>query len=129
MNDKTLVKDNIEEFPETVGTSLDTKGIIESSTEVQELYEALKRSHVRCVQLRTGAFAGSQPSFFAELEESVIVLRDISKEQAKREVQKLLTSSPKPLDHGEIADKLRLNLKLVAQVSRELIKEGVIEFA
>ena len=86
------------------GTSLDTKGIIESSTEVQKLYEV-------------------------ELEESVIVLRDISKEQAKREVQTLLTSNPKPLDHGEIADKLRLNLKLVAQVCMELIKEGVIEFA
>jgi hypothetical protein len=86
------------------GTFLDTKGIIESGTEVQESHEV-------------------------ELKESVIVLRDISKEQAKREVQKLLTSSPKPLDHGEIADKLRLNLKLVAQVCMELIKEGVIEFA
>lgn len=62
-------------------------------------------------------------------ENIVIVLRDISKEQAKQEVQKLLITSPKPLDHGEIADELRLDLKLVAQVCTELIREGVIEFA
>ncbi len=60
--------------------------------------------------------------------DSVMVLRNISKEQAKQEVQKLLITSSKPLDHGEIADELRLDLRLVAQVCAELIREGVIEF-
>lgn len=65
----------------------------------------------------------------AIMPESVIMLRDIPKEQAKREVQELLVTSSYSLDHGEIADELRLDLKLVAQVCAELIEEGVIEFA
>jgi len=57
-----------------------------------------------------------------------IVLRDISKEQARQEIQELLSSSFKPLDYGEIADEMRLDLKLVTQVCTGLIEEGVIEF-
>jgi hypothetical protein len=60
--------------------------------------------------------------------EPIFMLRDIPKEQAKQEVRTLLASSSKPLDHGEIADELSLELRLVAHVCEELIKEGVIEF-
>ena len=65
----------------------------------------------------------------AEPDNSVIVLRYISKEQAKQEIKELLASSPQPCDRGEIADKLSLELKLVAQACAELIQEGIIEFA
>jgi len=72
---------------------------------------------------------GIQELYDIASKDTIIVLRDIPGEQAKREVKELLISSPQPLDHGEIADELRLDLKLVAQVCAELIREGVIEFA
>jgi len=58
----------------------------------------------------------------------MINLRDIPKEQAKLEIQTLLKLSPCPLDHGEIADKLELGLKLVAETCTELVNKGVIEY-
>jgi len=59
---------------------------------------------------------------------SVIVLRDVSKEQAKQEIQALLLSSPTPLDYGQILEKLGLDLERIVQVCEELIAEGIIEF-
>ena len=61
-------------------------------------------------------------------EDSVIMLRDISKAQAKREIKDLLFSSPTPLDYGEILEKLGLDLELIVQVCEDLIEEGIIEF-
>ena len=58
----------------------------------------------------------------------VIVLRDVSKEQAKQEIKALLLSSPTPLDYGQILGKLGLNLERIVQVCDELIEEGMIEF-
>ena len=63
-----------------------------------------------------------------EPEDSIIVLRDISKEQAKQEIKDLLFSSPTPLDYGEILEKLGLDLELIVQVCEDLIEEGIIEF-
>ena len=64
-----------------------------------------------------------------EIEEDleVIEIRDISEEQAKEEVRELLEDASGFLDLEEIADKLRLDLRLVYQVSKELIEEGVVE--
>ena len=61
-------------------------------------------------------------------EDSVIMLRDISKAQAKREIKDLLFSSPTSLDYGEILEKLGLDLELIVQVCEDLIEEGIIEF-
>lgn len=58
----------------------------------------------------------------------MIELRDISKEQAKQEVHDLLISNSKPIDHGVIADELRLSLELVASVCDDLIEDKLIEF-
>ena len=61
-------------------------------------------------------------------QDSVIVLRDVSKKQAKQEIKALLLSSPTPLDYGQILEKLGLDLGLIVQVCEELIEEGIIEF-
>jgi hypothetical protein len=60
--------------------------------------------------------------------DSVIVLRDVSKEEAKQEINALLLSSPTPLDYGHILEKLGLDLQLIVQICEELIEEGIIEF-
>ena len=61
-------------------------------------------------------------------QDSVIVLRDVSKKQAKQEIKALLLSSPTSLDYGQILEKLGLDLGLIVQVCEELIEEGIIEF-
>jgi len=61
-------------------------------------------------------------------EEEVIILRAISREQAKREVLDLFDEY-KNLDHGDIAERLRLDLEQVVEVVGELEKEGKIEEA
>jgi len=58
----------------------------------------------------------------------MIELRDISKEQAKQEVHDLLIINSKPIDHLGIANKLRLDLKLVASACNDLIEDKLIEF-
>lgn len=58
----------------------------------------------------------------------LIELRDISKEQAKQEIHDLLVSNSKPIDHGVIADKLRLGLELVVNACDDLIEDKLIEF-
>ncbi len=58
----------------------------------------------------------------------IMELRDISKEQAKQEVHDLLIANSRPIDHGVIADKLRLSLKIVANACNDLIEENLIEF-
>jgi hypothetical protein len=59
-------------------------------------------------------------------EEKVIVLREISKEQAKQEIQQLF-SSGRTLYYSDIAEELRLDLELVVDICRELQEEGEIE--
>lgn len=58
----------------------------------------------------------------------IMELRDICKEQAKQEVLDVLIANSSPIDHGVIADKLRLSLKLVANVCNDLIEDNLIEF-
>ena len=66
----------------------------------------------------------------AELErrmpaEKVIVLREISREQARQEIQQLF-SSGRTLYYSDIAEELGLDLELVVDVCRELQEEGEI---
>ena len=55
----------------------------------------------------------------------VIELREISRVQAKEEITKYFKDGNYH-DIGEIADKLRLDIQLVFEISNELIEEGVI---
>ena len=52
-------------------------------------------------------------------EEKVIVLREMSREQAKQEIQQLF-SSGRTLYYSDIAEELRLDLELVVDICREL---------
>ena len=66
----------------------------------------------------------------AELEEripreKVILLREISNEQAKQEICQLF-SSGRTLYYSDIADELRLDLKLVVEICQELEEAGEI---
>jgi regulator of replication initiation timing len=56
-------------------------------------------------------------------EEKVIVLREISKEEAKEEIRQLF-SSGRTLYYSDIAEELRLDLELVVDICRELQESG-----
>ena len=59
-------------------------------------------------------------------EEKVIVLREISREEAKQEIQQLF-SSGRTLYYSDIAEELRLDLKLVVDLCLELQVSGEVE--
>ena len=59
-------------------------------------------------------------------EEKVSVLREISREQAKQEIQQLF-SSGRTLYYSNIAGELRLGLQLVVGICRELEKNGEVK--
>ena len=59
-------------------------------------------------------------------EEKVIVLREISREQAKQEIQELF-SNGRTLYYSDIAEELRLDLELVVDICRELQGSGEIK--
>ncbi|MFQ5924920.1 MAG: hypothetical protein ACE5IE_02865 [Dehalococcoidia bacterium] len=66
----------------------------------------------------------------AELEEripqeKVILLRQLSREQAKQEIQQLFASG-RTLYYSDIAEELRLDLKLVVEICQELEEAGEI---
>ena len=59
--------------------------------------------------------------------EEVIEIREISKEQARKEIVESFKSG-EPLDHADLADALALEISLVVEVCNELIEEGVVVF-
>lgn len=59
-------------------------------------------------------------------EEKVTVLREISREQAKQEVQQLF-SSRRTLYYSDIAKELSLDLELVVDICRELEENGEVK--
>lgn len=60
-------------------------------------------------------------------EQEVIVLRPISRKQAKKEILELLRGGGS-LDQEEVAERLSLQLSLVAELCNELIQEGEIKY-
>ena len=58
-------------------------------------------------------------------EEKVIVLREISREQAEQEINQLF-SSDRTLYYSDIAEELGLDLKLVVEICQELEEAGEI---
>lgn len=63
-----------------------------------------------------------------EHEENVVVLREITRENAKEEIANLF-SEGKTLYYSDIARELRLDLQLVVELANELIEEGKVEVA
>lgn len=61
------------------------------------------------------------------LTEKTVILREISREEAKQEIKELFTSTDKVLYYSDIAERLNLELRIVVDICRELIKEGEIK--
>ena len=59
--------------------------------------------------------------------DDIIVIREISKEQARKEIIKSFEAG-EPLDQADLADTLALEISLVIEVCNELIEEGVVVF-
>lgn len=59
--------------------------------------------------------------------EKTIVLREITKEEAKKEIQELFASTDEILYYSDIAERLRLDLTVVVEICKELIKEGKVK--
>lgn len=58
--------------------------------------------------------------------EKTVVLREISREEAKREIERLFASTDEVLYYSDIAERLGLELRVVVEICKELIKEGEI---
>ena len=59
--------------------------------------------------------------------DDIIVIREIGKEQARKEIIKSFEAG-EPLDQADLADMLSLEISLVIEVCNELIEEGVVVF-
>jgi hypothetical protein len=59
-------------------------------------------------------------------EEKVVVLRDINRNEAKREISSLFASG-KTLYYSDIAEELGLDLRIVVELCQELEAEGKVE--
>jgi hypothetical protein len=58
--------------------------------------------------------------------EKVVVLREISRDEAKQEITKLF-STGKTLYYSDIVEQLKIDLELVVDICDELIREGKIQ--
>jgi hypothetical protein len=77
------------------------------------------RDAIRRIEERLTSIEASLPS------EKVIMLRELSKEEAKNEIKRLF-SSGKTLYYSDIAQQLELDLELVVDICNELQKQGEI---
>jgi len=61
-----------------------------------------------------------------ENREKVIVLKEITREEAKREIQQLFASG-RTLYYSDIVKELRLDLETVVDICNELMESGAVE--
>ena len=93
-----------------------------SKPEVERLKKQVAILSARVAELEREAEAAR------DLEsDNVIVLRDIAKEQARKEILEAFAAD-EPLDHADLAEDLRLEISLVFEVCNELIDEGLVVF-
>jgi hypothetical protein len=57
---------------------------------------------------------------------STVVLRSLSRDQAKQEILDLFKSTTGPLFYSDIAERLQMDLEQVLEITHELEREGVI---
>ena len=77
------------------------------------------RERIRAVEERLANIEAALPK------ERVIILRDISKEEAKQEIRTLF-STGQTLYYSDIAEELRLDLEMVVDICNELQESGEI---
>ncbi len=58
--------------------------------------------------------------------EKTIILREVTKEEARREIQALFASTNETLYYSDVAERLSLGLELVVEICRELREKGEI---
>ena len=80
----------------------------------------LLREAIRIIEERLASIEASLPK------EKVIILREISKEEAEKEIRTLF-SEGQILYYSDIAERLRLDLQLVVEICNELQSRGEIE--
>ena len=90
--------------------------------EVSALKELVGNLTARVVELEQEAEANKTAQ-----SADVIMIREISKEQAREEIIHAFESG-QPLDHADLADELSLEISLVFEVCNQLIEEGVVVF-
>jgi Mg2+ and Co2+ transporter CorA len=98
------------------------KEAVQFKEAVQEVHtaEAKMLQRIKSLEERLATIEASLPS------EKVILLREISKEDAEKEIRKLFSES-KALYYSDIAESLRLDLQLVVEICNELQNRGEIE--
>ena len=62
-----------------------------------------------------------------QLDNDVIILREIGKEQAKAEIIQALEAG-EPLDQADLSENLGVDLSLVFEACNDLITEGIVVF-
>ena len=77
------------------------------------------RQRIRAVEERLAYIEATIPK------ERVIILREVSKEEAKKEIRNLF-STGQTLYYSDIAEELRLDLEMVVEICNELQESGEI---
>lgn len=97
------------------------KGNRKLASENRELKKNLKdvTNRIEAVENQISELAG---------EEKVIVLREITREEAKDEIKELFDAG-RVLYYSDIADELRIDLELAVEICQELQNEGEIEIS
>lgn len=90
--------------------------------EVRRLKNLLRKTQERLDKLEQESAARRTDS-----PDEIIILREISKDEARREIIELFQSG-RPLDQADLADALSLELGLVMEICDELLAEGVVAF-
>ena len=76
---------------------------------------------------RVGELEQEAQSTRAIQTDGIVVLREIDKEQARKEIIESFEAG-EPLDQADLADALSLDFSLVVEICNELIEEGVVVF-
>jgi oligoendopeptidase F len=100
--------------------------VVKDMTEAKNMVRSLRAqrtslvNRIKSLEKRLTKIESSLPN------EKVVLLREISKEEAKKEIRQLF-SEGKTLYYSDIAEHLGLDLQLVVEICNELQKSGEIE--
>ena len=114
--ENVMGKDHLLSDPRIDSARRDNRKLV---TENRKLKKDLNevRDRIEAVENRLSGLAG---------EEKVIVLRAITREEAKDEIKGLFDAG-RVLYYSDIADELRIDLELAVEICQELENEGEIE--
>lgn len=108
------------------------KGYASTAVEVSETYvlstqlAELKRTNSRLQKRVLNLEKQLQELREDRAIEKAIILRKVTKQEARREIQELFTSTNETLYYSNIAERLSLDLELVVEICRELREKGEI---